>query len=524
MCYKMIRTKKLLLVLLCGLVTLMVIQWSLDKLFSVDRSPMLDNKGKLEEIKKNVFQQNGYDYSTSGLFQLWHAENKKRKIGKLVSFLPTNIKTPPLSNQTFVKQKTLLESKNKMKRINNSTKLLHPLSIKKTGSQTSPTRMNINPAESEVVVRHSTSHDVSSNQTLSVVNPVHSQNLKTKESMPEKVAPGTFQIANTFSNKKRILAKSQTSGNNKSSDKNHVKKILIVTYFRSGSTFLGDILQENPKTFYHFEPLHYMTYGERISSDKEREALQHIKDLFNCNFSKKYLDWAIMKKNQFLFRRNQYLWSSCRVRSTACFFLNFVESVCKRSWIQVMKVTRLSMQQIKHFVQSNPDLGIQVVYLVRDPRGIFSSRTTLNWCQNSSCSNYTQLCQEMSQDVQVFEALHQKQPHQFTLIRYEDLALSPEKETRNILQHLGLSYLKSTQRFLKEHTHTNKIETDAYSTRRNSSITAFQWLHRLNPTQTQHIQESCADVFNHLGYNNIWYPERLKLLNSSSVLQQLSSH
>lgn len=35
-----------------------------------------------------------------------------------------------------------------------------------------------------------------------------------------------------------------------------VKRILIVSYFRSGSTFLGDILQTPLKTFYHFEPFH----------------------------------------------------------------------------------------------------------------------------------------------------------------------------------------------------------------------------------------------------------------------------
>ncbi|XP_022241003.1 carbohydrate sulfotransferase 1-like [Limulus polyphemus] len=532
MCYRMIRTKKLLLVLLCGLVTLVVIQWSLDRLFSEDRSSTLDNKGKLEEIKKYVFQQNSYDYPTSGLSELWHAENtkKKKKIGKFVNFLPTNTKISPPNNRTFIKQKTLSESKKNIKQVYNNTKQnksFYPLTRKKTGFKISPTGMTIKIAESEPVIRHSTSRDVPSNQTLSMVKPVHNQKLKRKESIPKEFTPDTFKSASTLSlpsNKKTTLGLNQTSINNKLSDKKHGKKILIATYFRSGSTFLGDILQQNPKTFYHFEPLHYMTYGERISSDKEHEALEQIKKLFNCDFSKKYLDWVIKQKNQFLFRRNQYLWSSCRVRSTACFFQNFVESVCKRSRIQVMKVTRLSMQQIKHFVQNNPDLQVQVVYLVRDPRGIFNSRNTLNWCQNSSCSNYTQLCREMAQDVQVFEALHQEQPHKFTLIRYEDLALNPEKKTKNIFQNLGLSYLKSTGRFLEYHTHTNKIETDAYSTRRNSSSTAFQWLHRLNSTQIQHIEESCVDVFNHLGYSTMYYPQKLKLLNDSSPLQQLSFH
>ena len=35
------------------------------------------------------------------------------------------------------------------------------------------------------------------------------------------------------------------------------KKILIVTTWRSGSTFLGDLLNHYPGTWYAFEPLHY---------------------------------------------------------------------------------------------------------------------------------------------------------------------------------------------------------------------------------------------------------------------------
>lgn len=52
------------------------------------------------------------------------------------------------------------------------------------------------------------------------------------------------------------------------------KHVLILTSWRSGSTFLGDILNHYPGTFYTFEPLHYIsrmykTANESLIYEKE---------------------------------------------------------------------------------------------------------------------------------------------------------------------------------------------------------------------------------------------------------------
>lgn len=43
----------------------------------------------------------------------------------------------------------------------------------------------------------------------------------------------------------------------------HLRKpvVFVVTYFRAGSSFLGDLLQHAANTFYFFEPLRYITLG-----------------------------------------------------------------------------------------------------------------------------------------------------------------------------------------------------------------------------------------------------------------------
>ena len=45
----------------------------------------------------------------------------------------------------------------------------------------------------------------------------------------------------------------------------NARNILVATSWRSGSTFLGDLLNHYPGTYYSFEPIHYIDY--RVSFD-----------------------------------------------------------------------------------------------------------------------------------------------------------------------------------------------------------------------------------------------------------------
>jgi len=53
------------------------------------------------------------------------------------------------------------------------------------------------------------------------------------------------------------------------------KHVLILTSWRSGSTFLGDILNHYPGTFYTFEPLHYISRMYKIAN----QSLNYEKEI-----------------------------------------------------------------------------------------------------------------------------------------------------------------------------------------------------------------------------------------------------
>ena len=63
---------------------------------------------------------------------------------------------------------------------------------------------------------------------------------------------------------------------------NSARLILLASTFRSGSSFLGDLLSRGPGTFYYFEPLHYHATTKDKAEIRQNEE-KHIFQPFNSN-------------------------------------------------------------------------------------------------------------------------------------------------------------------------------------------------------------------------------------------------
>lgn len=292
-----------------------------------------------------------------------------------------------------------------------------------------------------------------------------------------------------------------------------VPRILLITYFRSGSSFLGDLLQQSCRTFYSFEPLHYMTEGVRIPDSRAEEAFFLLGRMMECSFPEisYYVKWALRPENRFLFKWNRLLWSRCRIRPVSCFNAAFIKDVCSKAHVQVIKTTRMHMRQVRSFLQTldrSMRDALKIVYLVRDPRGIFNSRKNLVWCANNTCADPRVICTEMAEDLSEFHKLKSEMPDHFFLLRYEDLSLSPEKTATTLFQQLQLPFSKQVSRFLRSHTTVDpqslgsEIE-NPYSTRRNSVATAMDWVNKLTAREIESTQSACHHVISELQYLHI---------------------
>ena len=285
-------------------------------------------------------------------------------------------------------------------------------------------------------------------------------------------------------------------------------KVLIVAYFRSGSSFLGDLLQQNWKTFYTFEPFHYMTRHSRIDGANITTAYSMINSLYDCDFSQNsfYVKW--INKNKHLIRWNKFLWSICKFRSDTCYSDTSLRDVCQRSRYNVIKVVRLRMKHLEALWNQISSKNVKIVYLVRDPRGIYNSRKRMDWCiKANDCSTIDSICSQMREDLIYYDRLKKIIGDRLIMLRYEDLTLDPVNQTKSLFANLSLDYSSSVSRFLHTHTKSNSMSSqnhNPYSTyRTDSNSTAYFWMKDLNASEILLAGKVCNDVLQQLNYKSL---------------------
>lgn len=277
---------------------------------------------------------------------------------------------------------------------------------------------------------------------------------------------------------------------------------IVVTSWRSGSTFLGDILNAIPGNYYHYEPL--LDFGIKQVRDPEDQqlAVQNLKNLLNCDYGDMtdYLEYG--KTHTYLFEHNQRLWEVCREYPRFCWRPAFLTPFCRLFPIQSMKTVRLRLAQAEQLLQDISLSNVRIVLLVRDPRGTMQSRRHRVWCGgNEDCEDPSLVCQDLVDDYKTAETLLKLYPGRFRTLRYEDLSLNPYDMTQDILQFYGLPFDPAVEEFLD--THTKENIGGVSSTYRDSRSAPFHWKQDLKADEIKQIQDVCVEAMDLWGYRRI---------------------
>ncbi|XP_014226900.1 carbohydrate sulfotransferase 4-like isoform X2 [Trichogramma pretiosum] len=279
---------------------------------------------------------------------------------------------------------------------------------------------------------------------------------------------------------------------------NPIRSIVLTTW-RSGSTFLGDILNSHPANFYHYEPLLHFGIIQIREPPLSDEALDNLESMFKCDYSnlERYLSFG-KNAHPWVFNHNTHLWKQCQLHKRICWDQRFVTKFCKLFPFQSMKVVRLRLQPMEKFLSQN-ELGLKVVLLIRDPRGVLQSRKHREWCPNEpDCFDPTTLCSDMVSDYNAAVRFLKLYPDSFSVIRYEDLSLDPFAHTDKLFKFFGLHYHENVQHFLETHTKTDIGGLS--STFRNSKTAPFHWRTELDFDEVDEIQQECDQAMKLWGY------------------------
>jgi hypothetical protein len=126
---------------------------------------------------------------------------------------------------------------------------------------------------------------------------------------------------------------------------------VIISTWRSGSTFVGDILNSLPGNFYHYEPL--LTYDiiQIRGPPHDKPAIKSLIKLLRCNYTnmQEYLEFG--QSHNYLFTHNSRLWNQCHLFPNFCYQPKFLEPFCKLFPLQSMKVVRLRLKLAARLLQ-----------------------------------------------------------------------------------------------------------------------------------------------------------------------------
>ncbi|XP_013409486.1 carbohydrate sulfotransferase 3 [Lingula anatina] len=302
-------------------------------------------------------------------------------------------------------------------------------------------------------------------------------------------------------------------------------KVMILAYYRSGSSFLGELFNNNPSMFYLYEPLwnyqfavkyrRNLTYCNGTSrmppvhGNEFAEYTKILDDILNCRIRSVPLEVSTAsRKNEHGFLtsvgRHKTLESSpyykCLRQNKGlndrnC--IHIMEGVCKGSKVKVIKTIRFEMWQMEDLLLKNP--GLKVIHLLRDPRGQITSvkRTLSNPDPDDLISKS---CMLMLRNLNAHRKLDLKFPGRITQVFYEDLAISPFTTAKMIYDFIGMELPSVIEKALYERTMAGKKDNGVSgTTRKNSTLTAHAWVNKIDPAFAHLIDDICTDLHDRIG-------------------------
>ncbi|KAK7912635.1 hypothetical protein WMY93_012846 [Mugilogobius chulae] len=214
--------------------------------------------------------------------------------------------------------------------------------------------------------------------------------------------------------------------------------------------------------------------------------------------------------------------------------LTLAAKACRAKPYVAMKTVRVPVVGDLRPLLEDPRLNIKVIQLVRDPRGILSSRietfrdlyrlwgiwqATGRRPHTLETRQFTTICDDFYSSVSTALSRPAWLRGRYMLVRYEDLSRSPLQKTKEIYDFVGLTMTPSVEEWIRVNTRaTNDAQAkDKFGTMRDSAANAESWRLKLPMDMVEFSQSTCQKALRQLGYREVHSNQQLRDMNSSLV-------
>lgn len=174
--------------------------------------------------------------------------------------------------------------------------------------------------------------------------------------------------------------------------------------------------------------------------------------------------------------------------------------MCQNAKQRLFKFIRLPMRIIQNVFNLYPNL--QVIHLIRDPRGSLTSQIKLNkssWEDIATTSKAH--CDRVSEDLNITVNLHYHDNNRAKILVYERLAEDPINTAKRIYNYIGMPVMKYVMDYIRKLTLEGRRRSCLYCiVRGNSTKTAYSWRDVIRYQDMVAIDNNCPLVYDYLGY------------------------
>ncbi|XP_068459541.1 carbohydrate sulfotransferase 6 [Clinocottus analis] len=335
--------------------------------------------------------------------------------------------------------------------------------------------------------------------------------------------------------------------------------VLLLSSWRSGSSFVGQVFSQHPSVFYLMEPAwHVWTKLQKPGARVLRMAVRDlIRSVFQCDFSvmESYLPEDHKVSSFFMWSHSRALCSppACPLtprdqfsNQTQCFKtcggggLPGAEEACGSYSHVVLKEVRFFELESLFPLLQDPSLDLRIIHLVRDPRAVVRSREesakafmsdsaiVLEQRNIPAAEVQYQVMKEICRShVRINERAVLNPPPflkgRYKMVRYEDVARNPLEEITAMYDFVGLEATSQLEEWIYRVTHGKGkgSKKEAFEiTSRNAADVSQAWRTALPHSKVKRIQEVCKGAMSLLGYRTVNSEKEQKKLDIDLLMPQ----
>ena len=182
--------------------------------------------------------------------------------------------------------------------------------------------------------------------------------------------------------------------------------------------------------------------------------------------------------------------------------INKALNKCAQKNVTAMKTIRMSMSMVDGILYKDPE--IKMVYLIRDPRGIVSSRIAANLESNLAHNSWERelalICKKIHDDLVSLNRIDRKYSQTLMTLRYEDFANDPVGIGQKLYKHINAPFPEEFQFWIQKNANLKQDGGRFSTARKNSSSDVYKWKENLTNSQTELSKSLCNNVLKHFNY------------------------